>query len=568
MTRSTRNLEELMKTQVVNTSDDTVNRALKMSEELQVLRKENQKLKADQEALQKEREQFKQKIKSLESELRQHKSSDTTSREKKLLDDLKTMQKGFDALYDELAEMKSERDDLQTKLVEREDALASAKAAAAAATAKAANTSDGEGHSPTQEELRLAEQVRRLQISCDSLFGDLDKVKKERDELKAVIANAATTSKRPSPLAPSKSSMLSWMTSSMTKNVPESNDDSGQASFLMRAVERHGSTAPSTSSNPMERKLQELEVENLKLKSTIVHLQSQYKEERYKNQQLQQHGNSEENSVNRSSTIIRQPTRSMSLQVPMKSFKVTRKNDSDDEDDEGDYPSPLADEPRSVRKIQSLRKLPSPKRSASLRRIHEYKAKKDPSVKTELTSVTTVDTVNTGGTSDDSADTDATEPSTTSTASSLTPAATTAATTEATQPAKGMPGGLSQRPNNLLPTSSFNSKPPNRVRPNNLVPTSSFNSKPINMVSEAISSSNKIPLKRNNSNKLTWGRSPARNMQQQETQRVLNSHPAYRQVNRTRSGEIVTSLGSSGPDGPKRTPSLIGMIWGGAGGGN
>ncbi|KAG7370814.1 hypothetical protein IV203_019384 [Nitzschia inconspicua] len=579
MTRSTRNLEELMKTQVVSDSDDTVNRALKMSGELQNLRKENEALKSEKKALESEREHYADRIKSLERELRKPRASDN-GQEKKLLDDLKCMQKGFGALYDELADIKSERDELQIKLERAKVALASAEVAVANSVPHALPS---DAQSPTQEELRLAEQVRSLKVSCDSLFADLDKVKKERDELKAKVdANAATneTLKRPSAPAPSRSSMLSWMTSSLTNNNnTEINNDnnSDQASFIMKAVERHGPIVSATSSNSLERKLQELEVENLKLKSTIVHLQSQYKEERYKNQQLQQIGFEVGLSPRSAaaSSIIRKPIRFMSLQVPLRSSALDRTIDSDDDDNDdisvSDTPSLLADEGRSIRKNESLRKLPSPRRSASLRRIHECKAKKDP-VKLEsvVTKATTGENDNSVAAPSAIAKCDEDNDNTTAAADTTTAGALAAATTEepsappltASSRTFSTPnstlGTMDRRPQNIQPTLSFNRK---------LQPTSSFDSKSSSSISDAIASSNKIPLKRNNSNKLTWGRSPARDMQHQETQRVLSSHPAYRKVDRNHSGGTITTMtmDSSDRGGPKRTPSLIGMIWGSSG---
>jgi hypothetical protein len=515
-----------MKTQVIHQNDDTVNQALKMSEELQALRKENETLRAEKISFESEREDYVSKIKSMEKDLSQQQQQQqqrlplkvSNKTEKKLLDDLRSMQKGFEALYEEFAEVKAERDELLIKLEKSEEALASAKEASATITRTPYNHSlDNDGHSPTPEELRLAEQVRCLQVSCDSLFSDLDKMKKERDELKAAV-DSNSASRRPAPPTQSKSSMLSWMTSSITsapKNTTDDNVGSAQASFLMKAVERHGSNAPSSSSNPLERKLQELEVENLKLKSSIVYLQSQYKEERYKNQQLLQE------RFENTTPSPRQPKRSVSLQVPIQHHDTNPcVGDGCDDDD---LPSSLADEGRRS-KLESVKALPSPKRSASLRRIHEYRAKKEPSK--EASPISTVSTKDTAGTDHSSTVTGGKE--------SLPSAAPLTTATPSTVRSLG---SMTRRPQ-----------------------TSSSSSSSKSAVSEAIASSHKIPLKRNNSNGLTWGRSPARDMHHQDTQRVLSSHPAYRKVNRTRSGDSVSSVSST--DGPKRSSSLMGMIWG------
>lgn len=321
---------------------------------------------------------------------------------------------------------------------------------------------------------------------------------------------------------------------------------------------------------------------------------------------------------------IRQPARSMSLQVPMRSLALDRKIDSDDDDDD-DYPSPLADEGRApVRRMASLRTLQSPKRSASLRRIHEYKAKKvveaaaasPTGAGNNLRCVTKASTTRegesspggsttpTGGTNEttgaidgaidgsdvaastaseatrksdtksgnESSDTAATEASTsTSVSSTASAVAAAVAAPPLVVPAAASVSRLSGRPQNIKPTTSFN---------RTLQATSSFNKMSSSAVSEAIAASNKIPLKRNNSNKLTWGRSPARAMQSQETARVLNSHPAYRRSNnnthhsRNHSGDSFGSFGSGGTGGGggdsagqlSRTPSLIGRLWGGGGG--
>jgi predicted nucleic acid-binding Zn-ribbon protein len=536
MTGGMRNLEELMKTQVIHTNDDTVNQALKMSEELQALRKENETLKAERITFESEREGYVSQIKSMEKELigrRQQEQNQQTPNisngspsdtEKKLMDDLRSMRKGFEALYEEFAELKVERDELQSKLEKREEGLASAKPATGSSARPPIYPSNNDGHSSTPEELRLAEQVRCLQVSCDSLFNDLDKVKKERDELKAA-AGSNGASKRPPAPTQSRSSMLSWMASTITAAPNDTADivGSNQASSLVKAVEKHGSTAPNSSSNSMERKLQELEVENLKLKSSIVQLQTQFKEERYKNQQLKKE------RLGNSSPSPRQPKRSISLQVPNQ-YPDANNLIVRDGIDEDNLPSPLASEgSRTISKLESLKPLSSPTRSASLRRIHEYRAKKEPSK--ETISVSTASTRDTIGT-DNSGTLDARE--------SL---PTGSLPTTTVGPMRTL-GSITQLPPNA------------RTRT-----TSSSSSE--SAVSEAIASSHKIPLKRNNSNGLTWGRSPARDMQQQDTQRVLTSHPAYRKVNRNHSGESVSSLSSNGgTDGPKRTQSLMGMIWG------
>jgi hypothetical protein len=537
MTGSTRNLDELMKTQVIHPNEDTVNQALKMREEVQALRKENEMLRTEKMTFESEREGYVNQINLMEKEVIQQplqlstKGSNgfSSPTEKKLFDDLRAMQKGFEALYEEFAELKADRDQLQTKLDKNEKLLASAKEKASIKVSRTPKKkeyyhSGNEGHAETAEELRLAEELRCLQVSCDSLFCDLDKVKKERDELKATL-DSNGGSKRPTAPTKSRSSMLSWMASTITATPTSNNttdsDESGQASFIRRAVERHASTAPNTSSNPMERKLQELEVENLKLQSLIVHLQTQLKAERYKNQQLQQE------RYENPSLSPRQPKRSVSLQVP---FQYPDSNTSMEVDDNGDdLPSPLADEGgRSIRKLESLKTFHSPTRSASLRRIHEYRAKKDPSKETN--SVSTASTKDTSGT-DNSGTLDAKETD---------PLAASLPTTSA--PATQTLGSSTRRAPKVQSTTLTSSK---------------------SAVSEAVASSHKIPLKRNNSNGLSWGRSPARNLQNQDTQRILNSHPAYRKVNRTHSGESVSSLSSNGAiDGPKRTQSLMGMIWG------
>jgi hypothetical protein len=368
-----------MKTQMVDLSGDTVSRALLLNEQLQTLKKKNDELTAANSILKAERDGYLKTIAYLEKGVndKQAREESKDAKESKLVkDELKKMIESFDILYENLSEVRAERDELREKLEEQE-------------REKLANPGP-------EEAKRLKEELKNVKMQFDSLYDDLAKVREERDDLKTTLNEHYMKSpgdngkeKLVAKAAPASSggSMFSQLSRTTSWRGPSTPlvAPSDQSSFLQQAFQRKMSlTNPNATVSDADRKIRELEVENLKLKSTIVHLQTQMREEKYKltHQQLDDR---------------RGPARSKSLMLS------PREMDNEDDDDEeigidfGGVPSlsPLGDD-RSFRKLQSKR-IP-PQRSNSLRRIHEYKAKKE----TKLDH----NSIGTASTSDSSSDPD------------------------------------------------------------------------------------------------------------------------------------------------------------------
>lgn len=206
-----------MKSQVVS-SESTLNRALKLNQELEGLRgdnfklqDENENLSAKNESLVTEREGFIQLVQDLKKELDGLKAS-AASKEKKLIGELKGLQASWESLYnDHSAAEKSRAEEQQQN-----------------------------SNTPNNTEENGEESISSSSSSDD-------------DE-------------------------------SQTAR-PKQQDDviNQQAELLLKAVKKQ-STSPSNMVSPMERKLHELEDENKTLKSVVVRLQTQYKEEKYKNE--------------------------------------------------------------------------------------------------------------------------------------------------------------------------------------------------------------------------------------------------------------------------------------------
>ena len=100
--RMTRNLEDLMKTQVID-QNRTINHALHLHEELQTLRKENEQLISAVKELKAEREESNNIIESLETKLEELHSKQTTtkvssnsSEERRLRSELHSLQVSLD----------------------------------------------------------------------------------------------------------------------------------------------------------------------------------------------------------------------------------------------------------------------------------------------------------------------------------------------------------------------------------------------------------------------------------------------------------------------------------------
>lgn len=490
----TRNLEELMKTQIVDLSGDTVNRALLLNEELQSLRKQNTELTTANQQLTAERDGYLKTISCLEKGVNERQTHHDVSREVKLKEELKKMITSWDILYEELAELKAERDELRAKLEESEQERAAAPPAPAPGS--------------TEEELRLKNELRQLKVQFDALYDDLAKVKAERDDLKTTLDEHYKASPPIMNDAAKESSAGSMFQLSRASSwrAPAASTSTDQASFLQQAFQRKSSlTAQSSSSNPTERKLQELEVENLKLKSTIVHLQTQMREEKYKNQLS--HQQQDDRSVpTRSKSLMLSPSprssnnRSFSKRIPQDKNRREKENKADDyyndldAADVGGVPtlSPLGGD-RSFRRISSMRS--PPQRSTSLRRIHEYKARKD-TTRQDHSSVATAST------------TDSSDPDT---------------------------------PVRMLGSSSSSSSMPRRSQsyhPSLSTPSPAADTRP------------------------TYGRSPSRDVHQatklEQEQHAMPKHASNDDQN------SLSSLSDGGNESaPKRSQSLIGRFWGG-----
>ena len=284
-----RDIQELMKTQVMSpvNNKSSISHALQLHEELDKLRRKNEQLKAQNSKLSDENQSLKDGqrtyvdlISELEHDLKtaddKHQKQQTTLRQQ-----LDRLQVSWDSLYDDLSKVRDERNELRAKLDE----------------VREINGERGDG-------------------SGDGVEGiDSDKNSNNDD------VNAEAPPKPSFPLRRSASlrSSVFQLTrpGSLTPSSPSSDGNNNrrpidQAELLRKAVRKHSSfsaaaghhfgvsksntteTSGSSCSNIIaDRKIHELECENLKLKSTIVRLQTQYKEEKYRNS----HPNSTTNSI-------------------------------------------------------------------------------------------------------------------------------------------------------------------------------------------------------------------------------------------------------------------------------
>mmetsp|Transcript_57295 Transcript_57295/g.63991 ORF Transcript_57295/g.63991 Transcript_57295/m.63991 type:complete len:363 (+) Transcript_57295:129-1217(+) len=225
---STRNLEELMKSQVVS-SENTINQALKLNQKIEGLEEknfslqdENENLSATNEALLTEREGYIQLIRDLNKELKEVKY---------LRGELKGLQASWDSLYEEHCATKKSFEELQQehhnklKLFELEE-------------------EEIESFSSSSSESQQIERIRNKEITICPTITTMTSNNKQKDT--AVINQAE----------------------------------------LLRKVVKKQVVHPSNTVSPMEQKLHELEAENKKMKSTVVRLQTQYREEKYKNEHI------------------------------------------------------------------------------------------------------------------------------------------------------------------------------------------------------------------------------------------------------------------------------------------
>jgi hypothetical protein len=287
-----RNLEELLKTQIVS-SESTINHALQMNEELDRLRKECQNLRIKCEAstpnkkiMTVERDEYLNTIQALKKELKKIQTA-SESREERLQLQLNQLQASWNSLYDDLAKVRDERDELKAKLEDEEEKVARTNCAEKASGAEA---------------------------------GRMD-----------------------------------------------------QAELLRLAVNRHNSFSSSVSS--LERAIRNLEIENLKQKSTIVKLQTQLKEERYQ----------KERTVSQSSPVRVHPTSpvpsmrsfiTQSIASPPFAARSPMKMWPVDDHEDRCLPSSLALGENDV-DAAPKETTKSPTKSKNAQRIQEYELKKD-----------------------------------------------------------------------------------------------------------------------------------------------------------------------------------------------
>jgi chromosome segregation ATPase len=228
----TRNLEELMKSQVMS-PDNTINQAVNLNKKIEGLQEqnfslqdENENLSATNESFLTERGGFIQMIRDQNKELEEIKSS-AAFMEKKLRGELKSIQASWDSLYKDHCEQEQQHQQQQqnnkSKPVEVEG-----------------EEIDSSSESQSQQINRVHEDI----TTCSS-----------------------TTTTTPNNIS------------------QEENTVTNQAELLRKAVNKQV-VSPSNTVSPMLLKLHELEAENKTLKSAVVRLQTQYKEEKYKNEHI------------------------------------------------------------------------------------------------------------------------------------------------------------------------------------------------------------------------------------------------------------------------------------------
>jgi len=212
MSTSTRNLEELMKSQqVISSTEKTIHQALTLNQNMEGLQEknlnlqdENENLSATNETLLMEREGYSQLIHNLNKELKEDKTL-AVSMEKYLRGELKGLQVSWDSLYKDHCAIKKSYEERRQ-----------------------------------QQQKQQHDKPKLMEL--------------EEEEIEST----------------------SWSLSSELQ----------QAELLRKIVKEQVVHPSSTTISPMEQKLHKLESENKKLKSTLVRLQTQYKEEKYKNEHI------------------------------------------------------------------------------------------------------------------------------------------------------------------------------------------------------------------------------------------------------------------------------------------
>jgi hypothetical protein len=229
-------------------------------------------------------------------------------------------------------------------------------------------------------EKKLQEQLNQLQVSWNSLYDDLSKVRDERNELKGQLDNVEEStlstqvenSRRVHGVRQNAAGDPSGGEVAMMS--PEGVGAPDQADHLRNAIQRHASCSPSTY---VERMMHSLKIDNLTQNSTIVKLQTKLKEEPSRHEQVA----SNSTFLGHRPEASRVTSRSVSVQPSSSSVNNTRSDVQKwrgDDDDGGcppmDFPSRSLERKDTMTTINVPMRQPT--RTESLQRIQEYKSKK------------------------------------------------------------------------------------------------------------------------------------------------------------------------------------------------
>jgi hypothetical protein len=270
-----RDIQELMKTQVISATANnksSISHALQLHDEVDKLRKETKVLKVENEKLKQQNQSlidgqrtYIDLITEWEQTLR---SADEKSIQKlkKVEEQLNRLQVSWDSLYDDLSKVREERNELRAKLDGIGSSTDRPSMTMTAGTAIDANDNNNKDHSSCS----VLSPPRRGTSLRSSVFQQFTRT----NSLTAAGETSRTT----------------------TTDVPTGRMD--QAELLRKAVKRHssfsavaghgvgagvsvGNISPRKDVNS-DKKLHDLECENLNLKSTIIRLQTQCREEQYR----------------------------------------------------------------------------------------------------------------------------------------------------------------------------------------------------------------------------------------------------------------------------------------------
>jgi hypothetical protein len=211
-------------------------------------------------------------------------------------------------------------------------------------------------------EKKFRGEIKRQKVIMDSLFEDLSSSRAENDQLHAQLdsRNNSEHQSEQGSLAPED----------IFKNRPvrQISRNRSQADLLQTVCDKKQATSGGFffMRASSEKKGLDLEQENVKLKSTLIHVQAEYKEKVYANKKMMEELLKECQLKNGASDVTN---------VQASCLERTISEDDDSEDD--DRPSlPSSSNVRPLMSGGGRPSLPSrpslPTRSASLRRIQEY----------------------------------------------------------------------------------------------------------------------------------------------------------------------------------------------------